>query len=294
MKFVVESYNFVGDIMLDMPLFRAIVRNGHRLEVIAGEKVASMLDDCPFIDAVYLKNRNWVARFNTYWSATSGGCDVLLGGRYYTRYKVLKALGRIEIWRDESSMLPKCFREGTIMYRLSMLEGLIDDWRGEIDPTLPIMPSRYENAFRKAGVRSNEMYLTIAPGSSSVEKRWPLRNFAEVANSIGKSYSKILIVGSPDEKGLCSELASIVDKAGSMAGNLSLLETCALVSRAGQHLGNDSGLGHVAAGNGVSVVAVGGNASGHYAPWRQTQITGDVASITTDRVYASLLKNVAL
>ncbi len=73
MRFLVESNNFVGDIILDIPLFRAIAKQGHQLEVIVGEKVSSMLAACSFIETVHVKSRSWSARLMIYMDATRNG-----------------------------------------------------------------------------------------------------------------------------------------------------------------------------------------------------------------------------
>ncbi len=175
MRFLVESYNFVGDIMLDIPLLRAIARQGHHLEVIVGVKVSSMLADCGFIETVHVKNRSWSARLKTYMDVTRNGrCDVILGTRRYPRFGLLKLCGRVKVWRDESDMLSSRYGEGAILYRLSMLEGLVEDWEADIDTSLPLKPIRFERAFNAAKLQPGDSYLAVSPGASTAVKRWPL------------------------------------------------------------------------------------------------------------------------
>ncbi len=288
MKFLVESYDYIGDIMLDVPLFHAIADRGHHLEVILGDRHAKMLEDCEFINAVHVKSKSLIPKAITYWLATRGRWDAILVTRHYPRYKILRLLGRTNVFRDMSHMHYSLHGKGAIHYRLSILDGIIEGWSDAIDTTLPIKQFRYDRALQLAGIGTREKYLTVAPGASKPAKRWSLREFATVINRVQKSYAHVLIVGSQNEESLCSELAESAPCARSMAGKLDLLETCALVSGASQHLGNDSGLGHVAAGNGVPVVAVGGDGDGHFVPWQQQMLPGQLAAIVPDQVVAAL------
>ncbi len=290
MKFIVESREFVGETMLDMPVFRAIARKGHHLEVVVAEHCASMLEDCPYISAVHVrtKNANWVGRYNMYRTATSQGCDVYLGYRPQVIYRILKLCSRTNAWRHrgyiESSTQANC----TILSRLAALDGLIDGWNQEIDTTLPLKCIRYANAYRIAKIaHPSDNYLTVAPGASHASKRWPWQNFAEVVRNIRHKYTNVVIVGSPAEYDLCEKIA-IETNSVSVAGMLNLIDTCALVSSAKQHIGNDSGLGHVAAGNGVRVLAIGGRTDGYYTPWRQSMLCGNVDCIDVSKVLSAL------
>ncbi len=290
MKFLVESRDFIGETMLDIPLFRAIARKGHHLEVIVAEHCASMLQDCTFIGAVHIRttNRSWKSRYNTYLHATEHKCDMILGTRPHLLYRLLKLCGRTRAWRHRSLVDSVHVREGAIYARLSILDGLVEDWSTDINTNLLLKPIRFATAFRVANLGSkSEPYLTVAPGSSLISKQWPMQNFAEVIRKVRRNFARILVVGSPAEHRLCSELAAITGTV-SLAGKLSLIETCALISRAALHIGNDSGLGHVAAGNGTTVLAIGGREDGYYAPWRQHMLRGQVKSIGTEQVIVAL------
>ncbi len=288
MKFLVDSSSSLGDVAIDVPLFRAIARNGHNLEVIVGESVSGVLDDCDFIEAVHKKGTSLVGKFATYWQATRMPHDVILITRLWpTRFKPISFLGMTTHRRNRSYMDSSLYTKGAVLYRLSMLDGLIDDWAFPIETEIPFRPERLTVAFKMAGINASEPYLTVAPGTAKVEKQWPIANFVAVVKEVRNSFAHVAVVGSPAEAQLCEQLASECGIV-SLAGNLRLAETCALVSNAAQHVGNDSGLGHVAAGNGVATIAVGGHEDGHYAPWRQRMLPGPVQSIATAQVVAAM------
>ncbi len=292
MKFLVDSSSSLGDVAIDVPLFRAIARNGHNLEVIVGGNVSGVLDDCDFIDAVHRKGTSLVSKLATYWQATRIPCDVILITRLWpTRFKPISFFGKTTHRRNRSYMDSSLYAKGAVLYRLSILDGLIDDWSSPIETEIPFRFERLTVALNAAGINACEPYMTVAPGTAKEEKKWPVANFVEVVKEVRNCFAHVAVVGSPAEAQLCEHLAS---KCGivSLAGNLGLTETCALVSNAVQHLGNDSGLCHVAAGNGVATIAVGGHADGHYAPWQQQMIRGPVQSIATAQVLDAMSRGI--
>ncbi len=284
MRFLVDSSIHVGDIAIDVALFHAIVRNGHHLEVVVGSSVADMLVDCNFIARTYGRSGSALSKIKTYWAATRQPLDVILIMREWpSKYKLVAVFGRSAHQRTRAHMDPSLYTRGAILYRLSMLEGLIDDWRSPIETSIPYRPERYVAACKAARIKDGESYLTVAPGASKPEKLWPLLNFGIVINRFRHCFSHVVVLGTDEEAKICEQLAETCN-AISLAGKIRLAETCALVSHATLHLGNDSGLSHVAAGNGVPTVSVGGWRDGHYVPWRQCMLRGPVWNIKPEHV----------
>ncbi len=287
MRFLVESHGRLGDLAINVALFRAISRNGHHLEVVLDATNAELLDACTFIARVHPRPKGWLGQARIYWQLARQTWDAILLLRRTPRVKPLAILGRAAVRRTWRQMDPQLFGEGAVLYRLSILDGLIDDWRDPIETSLPFRAEDDERAFSKAGISKGEAYLTVAPGAYEPAKRWAPSSFAEVIRHVRSRFAHVVVVGSAQEQDLCEELAADAD-ATSLAGKLTLSETCALVSGAAQHLGNDSGLGHVAACNGVPVVAVGGLDNGHYGPWRQCLLSGKAESIAVAQVLGAL------
>ena len=285
MKFLVDSSPSLGDLAIDVALLRAIVRNGHELELLAGEASADALVDCGFIGRVHRKGRAW-QKIGACWRASRSRPYAIIVPRMFAgRLRPLNLFGRARHWRDRRHMDPALYDQGAVIYRLSILDGLIDDWRDPIETGIPYRSQRRQEAQRAAGIPAGAAYMTVAPGSGKPGKRWPAANFVRVLQQLRSRFAHMIVVGAPAEAALCEQLAqSCADgAASSVAGRIDLAATCALVSGAALHLGNDSGLGHVAAGNGVPTLAVGGSDS-HYVPWRQHMLAGSPERIVPGQV----------
>ena len=284
MRFLVDSSSSLGDLAIDVALFRAIVRNGHELEVLAGEACADALVDCDFIGRVHRKGRAWPGKVGAYWRATRSRQDAIIVPRMFAgRLKPLNLFGRAEHWRDRRHMDRSLYDQGAVIYRLSILDGLIDDWSEPVDTRIFYRSERVREAQKAAEVAAGDAYMTVAPGSAKSGKRWPAANFVRVLQQMRSRFARIVVVGAPNEKDLCERIAKSGAGAGSVAGRIDLAATCALVSNAALHLGNDSGLGHVAAGNEVPTLAIGGQ-DRHYVPWCQHMLPGAPEQIGTEPV----------
>jgi ADP-heptose:LPS heptosyltransferase len=80
-----------------------------------------------------------------------------------------------------------------------------------------------------------------------LQKRWPVENFRAIAAELSKRGIQFVIVGGPEDRGVASTVVS-AGRGLSLAGELSLLESAAVIDHAKVLLSNDSGLLHMAVG----------------------------------------------
>jgi ADP-heptose:LPS heptosyltransferase len=109
-------------------------------------------------------------------------------------------------------------------------------------------------------------YWVLAPGASKAYRRWPKKNFEEIARSIHRLKPDLtcVIVGTKNEYALCAEIANSLFglNVKNLAGATSVLELLSLITDARLLIGNDSSAGHIAAAVGTpSVIVTGG---GHW------------------------------
>lgn len=93
-------------------------------------------------------------------------------------------------------------------------------------------------------------FVVFAPGASKETKKWTKENFSELGGLINKEYNKnIILIGGKNE---WNDLEEIKNNCGefciNLAGQLSLKESGALLSRAYFVVTNDSGPFHMARG----------------------------------------------
>ena len=105
-------------------------------------------------------------------------------------------------------------------------------------------------------------YIAVAPGARHYTKRWPAGYYATVINRIFKDTGrKTLLVGGPSEIETVRAILDKVDNnaALNLAGEISLLETAAIIKKSSLLISNDSGLMHVGSAMGVPLIAIFGS-----------------------------------
>ena len=101
-------------------------------------------------------------------------------------------------------------------------------------------------------------YFILAPGASRAGKRWPQERFLEVGKRLVASGLRCAVLGSRGEKRLVDSLAAAVGGGALPAADLPLNTVFSLIAGARFHIGNNSGLAHVASALGVPCVCLSG------------------------------------
>jgi ADP-heptose:LPS heptosyltransferase len=99
----------------------------------------------------------------------------------------------------------------------------------------------------RVGVR--EPYALLIPGAAPHRpaKRWPAKNFGELANHLSSQNVTPIIIGTSSEKPLAAVIQSTCPEAVDLTGQTTLQELAALAAHAAIAIGNDTGPMHLAA-----------------------------------------------
>jgi ADP-heptose:LPS heptosyltransferase len=101
-------------------------------------------------------------------------------------------------------------------------------------------------------------FVLLAPGSSPQHpaKRWPARQFGEVARALGENGIVPLVVGLPEEAPLAATIRQACPGALDLVGQTGLVGLAALAQRAALTIGNDTGICHLAAAAASPVIVL--------------------------------------
>jgi lipopolysaccharide heptosyltransferase II len=100
--------------------------------------------------------------------------------------------------------------------------------------------------------------LALAPGARWPTKRWPIERFAMVAQKLAEMHhAAVVILGGEEDVSLTQDLCGRLSvPVLNSAGELSLMQTAALLQQCRLLLSNDSGLMHMATALKIPVVAI--------------------------------------
>jgi heptosyltransferase-2 len=122
-----------------------------------------------------------------------------------------------------------------------------------------INPRLYPSPDDVAAIQSLQTtpYICLAPASVWYTKQWPPAKWVELIQSIPTTYS-VFLLGAPGDQELCNGIIKSAgnDKAISLAGQLSFLQSAALMQGAVMNYVNDSAPLHMATATGAPVTAI--------------------------------------
>jgi heptosyltransferase-2/heptosyltransferase-3 len=98
----------------------------------------------------------------------------------------------------------------------------------------------------------------VNPGALRLQKRWPAARFTGLAEALRARGLAVLLTGGPDEAEVAGGIAEEagLPPAANIAGQLSLLQTAALIERGALYVGPDTGVSHLAAAAGTPSVVI--------------------------------------
>lgn len=116
---------------------------------------------------------------------------------------------------------------------------------------------------------ATDRWLALGPGANWPGKIWPAAYFLELIERVADIFSGALILGSVQDQPAAAYLAQYSRvPCLNVAGTNSLTQAAALLDHATAFVGNDSGLGHIAAARGVPTLTLfGPGRPERYRPW---------------------------
>ncbi|MCP3983957.1 MAG: lipopolysaccharide heptosyltransferase II [bacterium] len=113
----------------------------------------------------------------------------------------------------------------------------------------------------KDGIDPEQPYAVLAPGASyGSSKCWPAESFAAVGDALARAGARVVVVGTPAERGLVGEVAAAMTApSAALAGELSLGGLKAVLRESRLLVCNDAGARHIAVAFGVPCVVMMGS-----------------------------------
>lgn len=130
----------------------------------------------------------------------------------------------------------------------------------EAEPRVPALTAPVEavEAWRARVGGAEGPLAGLFPGSNAPARRWPPERFAEVGKALTSDGARVVVMGSPSERGLTAAVAREVPGAVDAGGRTDLPGLAALLSLCDLVVTNDTGPMHVAAAVGTPTVSLWG------------------------------------
>lgn len=249
-KVLIIQTSFIGDVILSTALLESIqeVYPAAQLDILVRKGNESLFDNHPFLNRVYVwdkKVAKYKGLYNILRQVRSVQYDVVINlQRFGTTglFTVLsKAHKTIGFRKNPFSFLfnkayPHELKAG--IHEVDRNQTLIQEWTNKPASKPKLYPKVLDlNAF---GIEPP--FVCFAPHSVWKTKQLPTEKWINLAEHIDNEVS-IVFLGAPSELEACEHLMSQIDRAGAMlnmCGQLSLLESAAMMQQSQMNYVNDS------------------------------------------------------
>lgn len=148
-----------------------------------------------------------------------------------------------------------------------------------------------EAMLKKAKAEAGAPLVGLFPGAGHPSRRWPLAQFAEIANMLTRNDEvRIIVFAGPEEREMVAEVKSSFPRSTIVFDRLSIPQLASALARLSVLISNDTGPMHIAAAVGTSVVLLLDRRAPHsYLPveGQHRVIQRAIAEITTEEVYGA-------
>jgi len=149
--------------------------------------------------------------------------------------------------------VPHIVSEGSApLHEIDRNQALIKDFTDAIPARPRLYPTEQDLA--KAGAYKGQPFITVAPASVWFTKQYPAAKWISFIRQLPSAY-KVYLLGAPSDGELCEHISRETG-AASLAGQLSFLQSAALMKDAAMNYVNDSAPMHFASSVNAPVTAV--------------------------------------
>jgi lipopolysaccharide heptosyltransferase II len=267
-KILLIQTAFTGDVVLATPVLEKLHRvfPEAKIDFLLRKGNESLLKDHPFVNEVLIfdkKNDKLVNLWKLLWKIRRKKYDMVVNMHRFASSGILTAFSgaKEKIGFDKNPMSGFFTRKivheiGTgkheVRRNLDLIQHFADD--GSSRPKL--YPSDADHKlisyFKNAGE-----YVCMAPTSVWFTKQWPPEKWAELIKLIPSRY-RIYLLGAPGDAKVCEDILkrSGRDNVANLCGQLSFLQSAALMESARMNYVNDSAPMHFASAMNAPVTAI--------------------------------------
>lgn len=273
-KILIIRLSSIGDIMLATPFIRQTRNRFPDAEIgfVIKKKFSSLLSENPHIDYLYelkpgrlkelireINPLRYDYVFDLHNNIRSGIIGYRLKKNYINHIRKDKLrqqkLVRFKInsYKNNKPIPERYLEVGKPVGVKDDKQGLEYYWNSDAE-------QKVNGILEKIPKHRKNILIGIAPGAGFYTKRWPVEYFINLINKLEHKYNSwFIILGDRSDVNLGKAIASNRKKTLDLTGQLSLMETGALISNLNLTITNDSGLMHMATAVKTTVIAIFGS-----------------------------------
>ncbi|RME34373.1 MAG: glycosyltransferase family 9 protein [Gammaproteobacteria bacterium] len=265
-RILLVTLSNIGDAVLTTPVLEALAGRWpeRRIDLVADRRSAEIFTRAPWLGQIHYRDKRagWRGLVRLIHSLRRRRYELAVDLR--TEWLTLTLRARRRLMRPWGRRAPG----HSVVQHFAVVAGPLG-LGSPPDPRVWLDEALREEALRRLGPFAGRRVLALGPGANWSGKCWPPEYYARLPGSLEAEFDGVLLLGGPDDRARCRMVAAasplpVLD----LSGQTGLLQACALLEQAAVFVGNDSGLGHMAAAVGTPVVTLfGPGEPGRYHPW---------------------------
>ncbi len=255
----------IGDALLTTPVLQSLHRYDETavIDIVGDERSSTLFLHCPYRGEIYHKQKQRFLR----------GVPSLLSELRRKRYDLVVDL-RTDIlaWLVRADKrLVKITGGGHVHAVERHFAAVSSLTEGEEIPSTTLWLGQEDRDYADGVCRQlpGNKWLCIGPGANWEKKIWPAEKYALAATELSGGFDALVLLGNKaDNRQAELVTARTALPCVNLCGRTTLLQAAAILARMTLFLGNDSGLGHMAAAvNTPSFTLFGPGSPQRYRPW---------------------------
>lgn len=277
----------IGDAIMTTPVLQALhtIYPGEKIDIVADQRSSEIFFYCPFRGDIFIKDKKSFLR---------GVPDLLikLRSRKYDLIVDLRTDGLAYLLRGRK-ILTKWNRKKNTRHAVQQHMSVIAPiYNNKTIPECCIWTGQAEDHFARLvlGDMPGKRILALAPGANSQKKIWPVENYIELIKKLAGTIDTVVLLGNRQDGKLSKTISTPPELPFlDLCGQTTILQAAAVLRHAMIFVGNDSGLGHIAAALGTPTITIFGPGDPErYRPWsgHSQYVVGDANDIKNASVEA--------
>lgn len=262
------------------------------IDIVADRRSAEIFEHCPYRGTVFFKHKKELFRGS--WSLLvklrKSYYDLIVDLRTDGLAYLLRGGKRLTRWHIKNAGLHSVEQHMNVIKAVCVPAQI---------PLCHIWLSEHERYFADHVLDAyrNMRLLGIGPGANSGKKIWPAERFVSLINLLSNRFDAVILFGGKRDRNQAGYIDTHIRMPCiNLCEKTSLLEAAAVMNHIGLYIGNDSGLGHMAAAMGTPTMTIfGPGEPERYRPWGKGSmvVVGDNHDINcvTASAVAGVLEN---
>lgn len=290
----------IGDAIMTTPVLAALHARypEARIDLVCDVRSSALFESCPYIGQLFKRDKKsgWTGYWQLICLLRKKRYDIIVDLRTDFLAYFLRAARKLKKLPNESTLHMHSVKKHMAVVQALAVNTVpqAELWASQCDEQ--VVATRFPLSGR---------WLAIGLGANFDGKIWPVERYAAVVNALSDQIDGVVLLGSKADTERAQQFITAVKlPIYNACGHLSLPQSYALLRQCYFFLGNDSGLGHMAAAASVPTLTLFGPGSPvRYLPWSphasfiqdaNQNILGITVQQVTDTLQALLIQIIEL